>query len=91
MLARALRHLILQVRAPGRHHGAGQPEPGVLRDVGGARWHRAVLEDPRGVAARVLWAPVGLGQERGPWAGRCSWGSSARVPSVTRSRHHRQC
>ncbi|XP_074861336.1 U3 small nucleolar RNA-interacting protein 2 isoform X4 [Carettochelys insculpta] len=45
------------VRAPGCDHGAGQPEPGVLRDSRRARRHRAGLEDPRGVAARVLRAP----------------------------------
>lgn len=44
--AAALCHLPLQVRAPGRHHGAGQPEPGVLCDGGGTGRHRAALEDP---------------------------------------------
>lgn len=74
-LATALCHLLLQVRTPGRHHRAGQPEPGVLCDSRGTGWHRAALEDPRGITARVFWAPVCLGCKRGLWAGMSSWGS----------------
>lgn len=74
-LATALCHLLLQVWTPGRHHRAGQPEPGVLCDSRGTGWHRAALEDPRGITARVFWAPVCLGCKRGLWAGMSSWGS----------------
>ena len=44
---------VLQLRAPGRHHGSGLSEPGALRDGGGSGQHREGLEDHRGVPAGV--------------------------------------
>lgn len=65
----------LQLRAPGRGGRVGRSEQGVLRDGGRPGRHRARVEDPRGVPARLLRPPVRLrGQRRArrrarPWRG----------------------
>lgn len=61
--------VLLQLRAPGRGGCAGRSEQGVLRDSGRPGRHRARVEDPRRVPARLLRPPVRLRGQPGTGAG----------------------